>query len=130
MLQKKDCMEYILKSFPEVKKYWEKHVEFWDGEEAGLWNDIGVFVSYVYDLLIDGKTKNLKEIFVLVEFLLQNGDNDVQNAITTVFLESLVNRCENSNISTELFAKYLGKKSIEYCKAWDKFSGTKTKGLY
>lgn len=46
-----------------------------------------------------------------------------------MFLENLVNSSSNGRFGSKDFTKFLGPKSIEYCKAWDEFTGVKTEGL-
>jgi len=61
--------------------------------------------------------------------LLINGDESVKNAIATSFLEYLMSN-DPDEIQFTSFSKFLGKHSIEYCRAWDEFTGVRTKGIW
>ena len=95
-----------------------------------------VLCFYVSDILNQTyistkKQRELKEIFLLAEFFLNDGDHHVRSAVATCFLEGLINFISHNRITSEKLMPYLvGKESIEYCKAWDKFTGVKTKGLW
>ncbi len=71
----------------------------------------------------------IKKIFDFVEFLLINGDESVQTAIATGFLEYLMN-ITPEQIKSSAFVQHLGKNALEYCRAYDKFTGVKTEGLW
>lgn len=61
----------------------------------------------------------------------ENSDEfDFDNAVCVCFLENLLNRASAKTIEYDRFIPFLGKKSKEYCKAWDKFTGVKTEGLW
>ena len=88
------------------------------------------FSRYVTDLLIQKKQDDslIDEIFTYMEFLLINGDDDVQNAAATCFLENILNRTPEQ-IDPKRYVDYLGPESRKYCQAWDEFTGVKTEGL-
>ncbi len=95
-----------------------------------------VLCFYVSDILNQAyistkKQHELKEIFLLVEFFLNDGNQDVQSAVATCFLEGLINFISHDRLTSEKLMTYLvGKESIEHCKAWDEFTGVKTEGLW
>lgn len=61
--------------------------------EFDFWGDMAAFSRYVSDLLSDKKTAPdyLESIFSFIETLLKEGDEDVQNAVCTCFLENILN---------------------------------------
>lgn len=58
-----------------------------------------------------------------------HGDEDVQTAAATCFLENLMNRTPEL-IDPQRFVPLLGHESKEYCRAWDEFCGVRTEGLW
>lgn len=56
-------------------------------------------------------------------------ERDYDSAACTCFLENLLNRASANRIEYSRFIPYLGEKSKEYCRAWDKFTGVKSPGL-
>ena len=49
MIQKSQIMPLVLARCPSFKTAWEKHQEFWQGEEAGMFNDMGEFSNFIVD---------------------------------------------------------------------------------
>jgi hypothetical protein len=128
MISKENCMALILERFPGFQPYWDAYKS--DGEKTTLWGEMCEFSYYVKHLLIDETTdpSSIKGIFSYIEYLLDNGDEDVQNAACTCFLENILN-VTPTDIHPERFVGYLGPKSRKYCIAWDKFTGVRTEGL-
>ncbi len=87
------------------------------------------FSDYVIDVIKANKLSELKEIFDFVEFLLRNGDDTVQAAITTGFLEDLIDK-DPKEIQFKYFCHLLGKNTLNYCRAWNEFNNFKTEGLW
>jgi hypothetical protein len=129
MISKAQCMDLIVSGVPEFGQAWEDHKNYWEGEEAGLCNDISAFSDYVGEQINQGKRDNLKTIFDLIEELLTDGDQDVKDAVATCFLENLVNLASANKLFSPDFVPFLGPNSRAYCKAWDAFTGVKTEGL-
>jgi hypothetical protein len=125
---KDNFVTVILEKFPEFQKRWDDHLDFWEGEPAGVCNEMSTFSHFVIALIKNGKTEDLKNIFDLIEDFMINGDSDIKNAAATCFLENLMN-VTGEKISAKSFIHLLGKESREYCKAWDEFTGVKTEGL-
>ncbi len=87
------------------------------------------FEEYAIDTIKSDDEVEIKKIFDFVEFLLCNGNESVQNAIATSFLEYLMSK-DPDELNFSKFAKYLGENAIGYCRAWDKFTGIRTEGLW
>ncbi|WP_316355617.1 DUF7674 family protein [Candidatus Neptunichlamydia sp. REUL1] len=122
------CIELMKEKFPKFLPYWEKYVEE-EGLDDGITIKVIPFAEYTIDRLNLCDDLELGKIFDLVEFLLNRGDQSVQNAMATGYLECLMHKDPNE-IKFRGFVKFLGKHSLEYCKAWDKFTGVRTDGLW
>lgn len=73
--------------------------------------------------------EKFKDIFNVVEHLLVASESkEIKDAVTTCFLESLLN-APPENISCN-WTQYLGDKSRDFCRAMDDFHGVRTVGLY
>lgn len=57
------------------------------------------------------------------------GDQEVQDAAATCFLENLQHQVDVGKVPGALSSSLLGSESRDYCKAWDEFTGVKTKEL-
>jgi hypothetical protein len=122
------CIELLKENFPKFSPYWENYIREW-GPDEGLIIQLFPFGDYAIDMIKSNNEVEIKKIFEFVEFLLSNGDDDVQTAITTGFLEHLMHK-DPHEIKFKTFCQYLGKESLEYCRAWDKFTGVRTEGLW
>lgn len=118
----------LKEKFPKFIPYWDSYVNYW-GMNQGITIQMIPFSEYVVDVIKTNNIIEIKNIFDFVEFLLCNGDESIQNAVATSFLEYLLNKAPDE-IKFNVFAKYLGENTIKYCKAWDEFTGIKTKGLW
>ena len=123
-------MKIILQQVPGFRERWQAHREYWEGEDAGLCNDMSEFSEYVVDLIADEQSADLPMIFELIERLMVKGDQDVQNAAATCFLENLINIAGTDRLDAKKYIHLLGPESRAYCKAWDKFTGVYTEGLW
>lgn len=122
-------MQLILKNFPNFEVEWQEHLAWWDGDPAGLSNDMAAFSRYVLGLLKKNQhNEETQEIFIFVEKLLIEGDEAVGNAAATCFLENLINAISWGRVPAN-FIYLMGPESKKYCKAWDDFTGVKTEGL-
>ncbi len=122
------CIELMKEVFQKFSAYWESYVQDF-GSDQGLTIQMLPFCEYAIDVIKSDNEVEIKKIFDFIEFLLCNGDESVQNAMTTSFLEYLMSK-DPDEIKFSKFAKYLGENTIAYCKAWDKFTGVKTEGLW
>ena len=130
MITRLDAMAHVLRRVPGFREQWQAHLDYWEGEEAGLCNDMAEFSRYVSTLIADKRTSDLGRIFSLVEELMVNGDSHVKDATATCFLENLLNVASSGRIDAASFVPLLGPESRAYAIAWDKFTGVSTPGLY
>ena len=89
--------------------------------------------DYTKDLIQQKKSDDVKHLMEIAEILLEYGSENLYNAVATCYIENLVNTAFNSpdRVSFDSFVPYLGPKSKEYCRYWDKFmGGPKTPGVY
>ncbi len=136
----KELINLIKEKFPKFIPYWEDYDNYWNCDEdtisdkdiisdEDLISEMIPFVSYVVEVIKSNDTLEIKKIFDFVEFLMSNGNELVQTAIATGFLEYLLSK-DPDEIQFIKFRQYLGHKTIEYCRAWDRFTGVYTKGLH
>lgn len=122
------CIELMKEKFPGFLSYWESYIKE-HSEDESLHIQMLPFEEYAIDTIKSNAESEIRKIFEFVEFLICNGNESVQSAMTTSFLEYLMSKDPNE-IQFVSFVKYLGKNSKKYCRAWDKFTGVKTKGLW
>lgn len=129
MISKNACMSLILDRVPEFKSAWQTHLDFWGEDEAGLFNDMAAFASFLIANMAMMPDEKKQKIFLFVERCLKEGDGPVKDAVATCFLENLLNAVSDEVILAESFVQYLGEESKVFCKSWDEFTGINTPGL-
>lgn len=88
--------------------------------------DMGSAFSGALDTLTD---VDIERVCDVVEHAMTEGMQEAADEVATGFLEGML----HSQVSYPHFrriASRLGPKSIEYCRAWDRFTGVRTPGLW
>ena len=124
-----NCMDEVLKRVPGFQNAWQEHLDFWEGEKAGLILDMIELASYTQNLLESGSEVELSTIFTLIEEMMRDGSEKVKGAVSTGFLESIVNAVSEDSPYLPLLVRLLGEKSRAYCAEWLAFSGDELPGI-
>jgi len=127
-ITEEQCLNLLKERFPNFIPYWDSSVSCWETTE-GMLAQMIPFSQYAEDVLKNNNIVEIKNIFDFVEFLLCGGNESVRNGIATCFLEYLFN-IDAAGIKFTSFCQYLGKKSLDYCRVWDKLCGNRTEGLW
>jgi hypothetical protein len=140
MVLPNEATKTVIDKFPDLQKsdHWEYYLEVDYNDTRADLRCCRIMVTlggYVEDILNSSvihteKKQEIKEIFSLIEFFMVKGNQDVQDAAATCFLENLINSASWGPLKPESFLCYLGPESKKYCKAWDEFTGVKTEGLW
>jgi hypothetical protein len=115
MIQTAQIMPLVLTRCPGFESAWEKHRKLWQEEEAGIYNDLGEFASFIVDAYARQEIAPIAGAFTLVEELLDGGDEEVRAAAAFGFLEDLKNTASWRPFGAGVFIQWLGPKSKE---AW------------
>lgn len=129
MIRADDCITLILKEIPEFSAHWADHLNYWNDDQPGLCINFSAFSHFTIELIQKKQENVLKRIFDLVERLMVEGDQTVQEAVATCFVEDLINAVPDE-IDSRTFVHLLGDETRDYVKGWDDFTGVKTPGLY
>jgi hypothetical protein len=111
VISRSQMMPLILEKCPAFRPSWEKHLKFWDGEEAGLFNDVGQFAHFVVDSYEHEDTQSVEAALGVIEDLLVEGDEEVRGAASIGFLEDLRNTSSWRPFGSRPFAERLGPQS-------------------
>jgi hypothetical protein len=114
--------------FPDFSSYWDSYIENYDSD-LGIATQMLPFEKFAVVAIKAKDEIKIKKIFYFVEFLFLNGDESVRNAIAKGFLENLMGR-DPEQIKFSTFVQHLGKYALRYCRAYDKFTNSKTEGLW
>lgn len=131
MVSDEQVIELMLEKFPDFEKAQKEYMALF-GEDSGISGNMSAFSHYVIDLIEQNKINkdDLNKIFNFIEELMEEGTDTVKDAVATCFLENIINATSWGAIPASSFVPLLGKKSKEFCKAWDEFTGVKTDGLW
>ena len=127
MIQQTDLLPLLVGSYPGLRDHLVHSVDQWLGETGSisacsLFAESGSLVSRRFTA---GDFEGAEALFNLVERCLADGTEEVSNGAATCFLENLMNQATIGSLAVP----FLGPRSREYCRAWDRFTGVNTKGL-
>lgn len=133
MVSETEALKSILTKFPDFESYWKKESQdLWGEDNQNITSAISSFSHYIRDMLIQNDEANeylIARSFQMAEWLMNEGTKEVKDAVATCFLENLINAVGWGKFPASRFVHLLGKESKKYCRAWDEFTGVKTKGL-
>ena len=111
VIQKSQVMPLISARCPGFKPTWEKFQELWRGKEAGLYNDLGEFATFIVDSYARQDIESIGPAFALVEELLVDGDEEVRAAAAIGFLQDIQTIASHRPFGGAVFRQWLGPKS-------------------
>lgn len=114
MYKYKEAISNLINKFPELRKVYEENID--DYEDLPYVFYESVFVKFILDKANSYHEDKLKTIFVFVEDMLANGDEETKNLIGVAIIESLY--YEEDSKTKEKLLRYFGKltkKSFEDC---------------
>ena len=138
MVLANEAAKILTDKYPNLKKHrsWDDSyiLSYSDDDPLKIYAVMDALTNYVTDMLNMKLSKEiekeLKDIFSLTEFFINEGEDAVKGASSANFLENLINRTSWHTIRPESFIHYLGPKSKKFCKKWDEFTGVATPGLW
>jgi hypothetical protein len=101
----------LLEALPSIGEKWAVHLDLWDGDPAGSYNDVAVMAHHLVDLLSTGQTDEAAQLFRLVEELLdQDPPTEVRTLLVIGLLEDIQNITshEQRPIGSAAFVPLLG----------------------
>jgi hypothetical protein len=121
MIQKSQIVPLILARCPGFQPIWEKHLELWEGEEAGIFNDFAEFATFIVNAYANQETETVVAAFGLIEELLNDDDEEIRAAASIGFLEAVRNSASWRPFGAAVFAQWFGPKTKE---AWAEIEET------
>jgi hypothetical protein len=116
MITQDQVIPLLLAACPGFEPAWREHLEWWEGEERGVFNDISAFAEYIIDCQIAGNTGDFEAAFVAIKRILNEGDENARAAASIGALESIQVQSTHQAFGPTAFLPWLGPKSRE---AWD-----------
>ena len=113
-----DVLPNLLSACPSFQSRWNEYVQDEAYAPNKIYIDVGEFARHLMTLLQAGKVEEFPAVFITVEHLLEQGDEDARAAVTTGLLEDLYFEAEYAGISPREWRKYFGTRAI---KAWEAY---------
>lgn len=118
----KSLGESLVKRFPEFESAWLEHLADWEGEERSIGIDVQAFSIFISGMLEKGEKYRYDEVFIYIEELVTSGNESLETAVVTMFIEGLFNRCSSGSFRKEDFIGYLQPESLRYFTLWEEQS--------
>ena len=113
-----DVLPRLLSACPSFQSRWNEYVQDETYEPNQIYIDVGEFARHLMTLLQAGKVEEFPAVFTAVEHLLEQGNKEARNAITTGLLEDLYFETEYAGVSLREWRKYFGPRAT---KAWEAY---------
>ena len=112
-----ETMLTLVETFPAFLPRWRKHLEWWQGEPAGQYNDMAEFVHFVVDDLYEkGSLDEMQRVFNCLEMLFTKGNQETRDLIGLGFFETLQNLASWRPYGNTVFEPFFGPTSKEVWK--------------
>jgi hypothetical protein len=113
-----DVLPRLLSACPSFQSRWNEYVQDETYASNQIYIDVGQFAQHLMTLLQAGKVAEFPAVFMAVEYMLEQGNKEARDAITTGLLEDLYFEAEYAGISPREWRKYFGARAI---KAWEAY---------
>lgn len=119
MIIKENMMAPMLVACPSFAPLWREFCEDWADEETDppYYVALGALARHLVDRIQADEKDRFDAIFAVVEDWHVKGDDDVKEAATVGFLESLQNIADNTGVDPRLYVPWLGPETQKW---WDK----------
>jgi len=108
VIDKDEMIPMLLDACPGFRPRWEEHVASWNGEPAGVYNDIGEFVAYLLDTYEQGQMDSVRSAFNILERFLMEGDAETKERAVIGFIEDIQNASSWRSFGAKAFLPFLG----------------------
>ena len=113
-----DVLPTLLSACPSFRPHWDEYVRDETYEPNQVDVDVSQFARHLLSLLQAGRVEEFPDVFVAVEHILENGDKDAHNSVTTGLLEDLFFEAEDAGVPPREWRKYFGPRATY---AWEAY---------
>jgi len=96
---------------PGFAQAWQAHLDWWEGEPAGDYNDVGALAQWVVERIGAGELDCLPALFQDVEAILEDASDELRNLLLVGFLEDVQNVAANTGVDPDVVLPFLGPES-------------------
>src|SRR5438128_360048 len=123
MIIKSEVMPLLLAACPGFQSTWQEHLESWNGEGPGAFNDAAEFARYLVQSYERGDTSEFVAAFSAIETILNEGDEDARDIAGIGVIEDLQTIGYNHSCGADVFVEWLGPTSriawSQIAKLWE-----------
>lgn len=123
MIQRECAMKLLIDVCPSFNEKWKEHLEdIWDREsDSILYTDFAEFARHLTSLVASESLQEFEAVFNEIEYLLQQGDSFVQEAVMVGLLEDFQNGLLNIGYEINFIEKYFKPETKKYWASLTKF---------
>jgi len=111
MTDKQEAVRRLVRVCPGFAEAWRKHLDWWGGEPAGEYNDLGELAEWVVKQITAGELDCFPALFSEVEVLLDGASDELNILLVVGFLEDLQNIAVNTGADPDVVLSFLGRES-------------------
>jgi hypothetical protein len=116
-------MPLLLDACPGFQPAWQAHLDWWKGEEPGVYNHTSEFARYLVESFESGQTSEFPAAFATIEKILNEGDQESRDIAGIGVIETLQTIGSNHSCGEDVFIQWLGPTSrrawAEIEKMWE-----------
>jgi hypothetical protein len=111
VVEKSQAVERLVAVCSGFNDAWQAHRDWWKGEPAGDYNDLGALAQWVVDRMAAGEHDCFATLFSELEALLSNASPKLRDLLVVGFLEDIQNVSTNRGIDPDVVLPFLGRES-------------------
>lgn len=119
---KGDAVSRLVGTCPDFKDAWRAHLDYWNGEPAGEYIDLGALAQWVVDRMDSNDAGCFPALFKELEELLAPAGAELRDLLVVGLLEDIQNVSANRKVNPDLVLPYLGPESrkgwFELIRSW------------
>ena len=108
MIINSQVMPLLLEACPGFRSTWEAHLDYWNGEEPGAFNDAAEFARYLVECYERSDTSEFSVAFATIERILNEGDQEARDVAAIGVIEDLQTIGSNHSCGSDVFIEWLG----------------------
>lgn len=111
MVTKQQAVNRLVAACPDFDGAWQDHLEYWKGEPAGEYFDLGALAQWIVDQVAAQRLDCFEALFNELEILLGGASDELRDLLVVGFLEGLQNVAANRGIDPDVALRFLGPES-------------------
>jgi len=113
---------------PEFSQAWRKHLDWWDGEPAGEYNDVAALAHWIVEQMAANNLDCFPALFGEVETTLEAAGPRLRDLLVVGLLEDIQNISAHGAADPDIALAFLGPESrmgwFELIRSWHGADGT------